>query len=167
MRVVPLIPLLAVLLLGGCPENDGRVPVTIEGETFRLELAADEASRTRGLMHRESIEPGTGMLFVFPDAEIRSFWMGHCLTDIDLIFLDPRGRITALHRMPKEPPQRADERDAAYRARMPHYWSGYPAQFAVELPPGSLDRLDLAVGEKIDLDVDRLKRLARPDDAPR
>jgi len=142
----------------------GTESVTIKGEVFALELAADEETRRDGLMGREGLDSDGGMLFVFPDSAVRSFWMGHCLIDIDIIFLDAGGRVTATHRMKKGPPQAADETLEQYERRMHRdfsYWSGFPAQFVVELQAGSLDRLDLAVEDKIILDLPRLKAMAR------
>jgi len=167
LRTLPLLMLLAGLCLSlpaGCAQASGpptHERVTIRGETFLLELAITDEARTAGLMHREEIPDDGGMLFVFPRSELRSFWMANCLIDIDLIFLDGGGRITALHRMKAEPPRREDEDDAAYQSRMPPYWSGMPAQFAIELQAGSLDRLELRLEERIELDIPRLKALAR------
>jgi uncharacterized membrane protein (UPF0127 family) len=166
-----LIVFLALLIaagLGGCGEvrsapHDGFERVTIDGETFRLELAADVQARGQGLMHREMIPEDGGMLFVFPRAEVRSFWMGYCLVDIDVLFLDPQGRITAMHQMKAEPPRQPDESRLAYERRLHRvqYWSGFPAQFAIELRGGTLDRLDVEVDDKIDLDLERLKAMVR------
>src|SRR5689334_416049 len=39
-----------------------------------LEVVSDDASRTRGLMYRNSLDDGHGMLFVFDDESERSFW---------------------------------------------------------------------------------------------
>jgi uncharacterized membrane protein (UPF0127 family) len=54
----------------------------------RVEIAADEASRARGLMYRRSLEPDRGMIFVFPATEEHSFWMHNTLLSLDMIFLD-------------------------------------------------------------------------------
>jgi len=153
-----------VACLSGCmraPATPTHEEVTIRGETFLLELAITDEARTTGLMNRDEIPADGGMLFVFPRSELRSFWMANCLIDIDLIFLDARGRITALHRMTAEPPQREDESDLDYQSRMPPYWSGVAARFAIELKAGSIDRLGLRTEERIDLDLPRLKALVR------
>lgn len=163
--ILILLLLLAASALAGCTDSGPIGPrfesITISGHTFDLELSLDEAARTEGLMYRQSIPETGGMLFVFPESEIRSFWMGNCLIDIDLIFLDARGRVTALHRMKRAEPRGEGESDFAYRNRMPSYWSNYPAQFAIELHAGWLDQLNLHVDDRIELDLDRLKELAR------
>ena len=143
--------------------DDGveRVTVEIAGESFHLELAADPGTRVQGLMGRTEIARDGGMLFVFPDVAMRSFWMKDCLTDMDIIFLDGSGRVTATHEMTMEPPRRPDESQLAYELRLPGYSSLRPAQFAIELAPGSLDRLGVRTGDLIRLDLDALKRRAR------
>ena len=149
---------------GGCanlrPASAGET-VEIAGERYTLEIAADDSSRTTGLMGREEISPEGGMLFIFRTAQVRQFWMGYCLINIDLIFLDPQGRVTATHRMKVEAPRRSDESEADYQGRLGGYGSIYPAQFAIELREGTLDRLDIQVDDRIELDLARLKALAR------
>ena len=54
----------------------------------KVEIAADDASRARGLMFRRSLEPDHGMLFVFAESEVHSFWMHDTLIALDMIFLD-------------------------------------------------------------------------------
>lgn len=141
----------------------GLEAVVISGETFYLEVAADADARARGLMGRTDIPEDGGMLFVFPDSQIQvqRFWMGHCLVDIDILFLDSQGRVTATHEMKAQEPQRSDETDAAYDQRMPRYSSRYPAQFAIELKAGSLKRLGVQIEEKVELDLPRLKAQVR------
>ncbi len=139
----------------------GTERVMLAGRAFTLEVAADEPSRTRGLGGRESIPDDGGLLFIFPDAAVRSFWMRDCLVDIDIMYLDPHGRITAIHRMTAEPPRRNEETEAAYLRRLRNYASVYPAQFAIELRAGSLDALGLRVDQKVELDLTRLKAMAR------
>ena len=96
------------------------VLVSIAGQQFNLEVVLDDVTRARGMMGRTSFTVDGGMLFIFPNAEVRSFWMKNCLIDIDLIFLDSRGTITALHEMSIEAPQENDESDWAYEQRMGH-----------------------------------------------
>ena len=147
------------------PDADEKKPkiekVVIAEQKFKLELAADPVSRAQGLMGREKLEKERGMLFVYPRAGIRSFWMMNCLIDIDLIFLDPKGRIVALHEMKKEAPQGEEETNAQYSRRLKRYPSRRNAQYGIELRKGSIKKLKLKVGQTIKLDFKRLTKLAK------
>lgn len=167
--------LLAAVPLIGCedvPPPQGYERVVIKDQTYLLELATDDKTRTKGLGERASLPENGGMLFVFKRAERRQFLMRDCLIDIDIIYLDANGRITAFHTMPKEPPRGADEGEVGdwdprkpanrrYESRLKRYSSLGAAQFVIELAGGELKDLHLKVGEKIELDTDRLKALAR------
>lgn len=135
--------------------------VMIAGETFALELAADDATRARGLMFRTEIAPHGGMLFAFPYASVQEFWMGNCWTDMDIVFVDPLGRVTATHSMTAVEPQQPGESDEEYAQRVPRYSSRLPAQFVLELAVGTAERLGIGVLDTLDLDVKRLARIAR------
>lgn len=165
-EIIVMSVLVMLLCLCGCTSSSSAPAsetVKIRGESFDLELAVDDATRERGLKHRETIPDHGGMLFVFPDdkVQVQSFWMHECVTDMDIIFLDPRGFVTAVHRMKREPARLEFESEADYEARLQKYGSGYPAQFVIELKAGSLDRLNIQVDQKIELDVARLKAFAR------
>ncbi|MAC19506.1 MAG: hypothetical protein CMJ23_07545 [Phycisphaerae bacterium] len=124
-----------------------RVGLVFKGERFDVELASTIESRGRGMGGRKTFPAGTAMLFVNPGDRVRRYWMKNCLVDIDVAFIDRFGRITAMHRMPAEPPRRPRESTASYQARLKGYPSRRPARYALELPAGDLDRLGFRVGE--------------------
>ncbi len=170
---LPRLLVLAILLLGAAgakAADEKKKPpakgpptekVVIGGERFKLEVAADRAARTKGLMGRQRIDDHGGMLFVFRTARKRSFWMKDCLIDMDLIMLDARGRIIRLHKMKREPPRQEDESVFAYERRLKDYSSNRRMQFAIELEAGSIDRLKLETGRTIRLDLRRLRKMAK------
>ena len=147
--------LLVALLLAGCGgERASRYHrVEIDGEDFRLELATTPSERYQGLSGREVIPEDGGMLFVFPYEAEQSFVMRNCPVPIDIIFLGPTGRVLATHAMRVEPPETRSNPSVYYR-------SGGRALFAIELAGGSLERLNVERGERIDLPVLELKREA-------
>lgn len=51
------------------------------------EIAADPATRARGLMFRQKVPEGEGMLFVFPAPEVHTFWMKNVPIPLDMIFV--------------------------------------------------------------------------------
>ena len=53
----------------------------------RVEIAATDESRTRGLMFRRDLPQDRGMIFVFPSTEDHTFWMHNTPLALDLIFL--------------------------------------------------------------------------------
>jgi uncharacterized membrane protein (UPF0127 family) len=159
-----VLSLLATMLAAACgpePDPSGLERIEVGGEVWAFEVAADDASRTLGLGGRESLPPGQGMLFVFPERGVRRFWMYDCLMPIDLVFLDDLGTITAVHEMPFEPPRAEGETENEYAARLPRYSSRFPVRFALEFPAGTIDRLGLEPNTRIELDAGRLKSLAR------
>lgn len=135
--------------------------VTIAGKEFTLKTALNDDTRAKGLGGVSELGEFEGMIFVFPDSAVRSFWMKDCVMDIDIAFLDPLGIVTAVHTMPKEAPRGDNESLAAYSARLKKYPSGAPAQFAIEVRPGTLTKLGIKRGSKIDLDLPRLKAAAK------
>ena len=44
-----------------------------------MEIADDPAEQTRGLMERTALGEDRGMLFVYPDERVLSFWMKNTL----------------------------------------------------------------------------------------
>ena len=158
---------LTVLALGGCDSSPPVAPgferVTIDGRDFDLELVYTEAAIEQGLKGRTSIPDNGGMLFVMRENRVQRFWMHECLVPIDIIFLDAGGRVTATHQMQVNP-RREGESDAQYQDRLRRedmYSSRHAARFAIELQGGKLDELTVGEGDLIDLDLDRLKGLAR------
>jgi uncharacterized membrane protein (UPF0127 family) len=73
--------------------------VTASGEhAFMVEIADDDAERERGLMFRPPLEDDRGMLFQFPDVAERGFWMKDTPSSLDILYIDPTGRIVSIAR---------------------------------------------------------------------
>ena len=53
----------------------------------KVELAVTEDERATGLMYREKLEKGTGMLFIFDKPEVHYFWMKNTYVPLDMIFI--------------------------------------------------------------------------------
>jgi uncharacterized membrane protein (UPF0127 family) len=62
----------------------------------RVELALTPDQQARGLMYRASMPEDVGMLFVFPETEIHSFWMKNTPLPLDMIFIDDDQEIVGI-----------------------------------------------------------------------
>jgi uncharacterized membrane protein (UPF0127 family) len=166
-KTLPALLLLVYTFIAGvgCSQPqaivDGKMDVVISGKTFTCEIVADDDSRTIGLGNHPGLAPNEAMLFSFPDSRVRSFLMRDCTFDIDIIFLDPTGRITAMHAMPVEEPKRDDESQFQYEMRLQKYSSRFNAQYAIEFIGGTLEQLGLEVGDQIALNIEALQEITK------
>mgnify|MGYP002479501223 CR=1 FL=1 len=60
---------------------------------FVVEIAADDASRSRGLMERTTLAPDAGMLFDYHRPQPVAFWMKNTPLPLDMIFIRNDGTI--------------------------------------------------------------------------
>jgi len=61
-----------------------------------VEIASRPEERNQGLMYRDHMPVGFGMLFIFEQMAPRSFWMHNTPLSLDLIFLDDGKRIVSI-----------------------------------------------------------------------
>ncbi len=108
---------------------------------LRVEIADDPAEQTRGLMGRTALGEDRGMLFVYPDEEVLSFWMKNTLIPLSIAFIASDGTIVDLQDMK---PLDDDP---------PHYVSAEPARYALEVNKGYFEKHGIKVGDRADLPV--------------
>jgi uncharacterized membrane protein (UPF0127 family) len=70
--------------------RDGR------GIAVDVEIASNDADRTRGLMFRKAMPEQAGMIFIFPEEEEHSFWMKNTFLPLDMLFIDAPGRVVGI-----------------------------------------------------------------------
>ena len=104
--------------------------------TIAIEIAEDEAAITIGLMNRRVVPELHGMLFIFPDEELRSFWMRNTYASLDIIFVNSNLEIVALH------PYTQPLSDTSYP-------STRPAQYVVEVAAGFAEKHGVQAGDGI------------------
>ncbi|MEO8135183.1 MAG: DUF192 domain-containing protein [Betaproteobacteria bacterium] len=98
------------------------IRLAIKGKTVTAEVATTNETRAKGLMHRFSLKPDNGMLFVFREPQPLSFWMKNTFVALSIAYIDEGGRILNIEDMA---PQTEDT----------HPSKG-PALFALEMKKG-------------------------------
>ena len=112
---------------------NGEAWVIFGSDTIRAEIASTPEEKQQGLMHRDSLPEKTGMLFVFEDMGIRSFWMQNTFVPLDIAFLDHEYRIVDIQQME---PQTTELHE-----------SSSPAMFALEVIQGWFEASGIQVGD--------------------
>ena len=135
-----LVALATALALHACrPSGPSAVVRTARGPvTVTLEVAQDDATRTRGLMYREHLVDGHGMLFVFGEVSDHAFWMKNTVIPLDMIFIGADGRIVGVH-------------ENATPLSLARISVGRPSKWVLEVAGGYAARAGIASGDAVEL----------------
>jgi len=148
LRIIPVSnSLIWVLLVGvlACDETKADLEVYFvradgtKTEEVEVEIVATRTSRQYGLMHRRTLGRSAGMLFLFPDAKPRSFWMKDTYLELDIIYVGEDRKVVSII---------ARAKPGSIR-RLP---SGGPAKYVLEVLGGRAEELGIAVGGTIVFD---------------
>lgn len=112
------------------------VDLTVGGVAVTAEIADTPELRGRGLMGRDSLLENHGMLFVYADEQIRSFWMRNTPLALDIAFVDGNGSIINIGTM--EP--NTDESTLSLS----------PAMYALEMAAGWFEKNDIGAGARVE-----------------
>ncbi len=90
---------------------------------IHAEVADRDATRALGLMHRTSLPPNGGMLFVFDQDAIHCMWMKNTLIPLSVAFVDAQGAILNVADMqPHSEQSHCAARPARYALEMTQGW---------------------------------------------
>jgi len=70
----------------------------LEGKTLHVEVADTAITRTQGLSGRDTLEKGTGVLFVFDTPGQYGFWMKDMNFPIDILWFDENKELVEVTR---------------------------------------------------------------------
>lgn len=111
------------------------VDLTINAAKLKAEVAADNNTRTIGLMNRFSLKPDQGMIFVFAQSEPLAFWMRNTFVPLSIAYIDSKGVIVNIVDMKPQ-----DEST---------HPSAGPAMFALEMKQGWFKERGIVAGDKV------------------
>ncbi|MCL2210683.1 MAG: DUF192 domain-containing protein [Treponema sp.] len=102
------------------------ISIEREGQTIasvKAEVARTQAQRSEGLMFREKLSDGYGMIFIFETDQILSFWMKNTLIPLSIAFIAADGRIIDIKSMyPKDENTVNSSRSCRYALEVPLGW---------------------------------------------
>jgi uncharacterized protein len=142
--------LLLALAAAGCggpetegPELLGTRKVTLPNrEQIRAEVEMDAIDMQKGMMFRDSLPRGRGMLFIHQKPDLYKYWMYQVKIPLDIIWMDPSHRIVEISS--DTPPCKTKASLCA------NYGGQQTAQYVLELGGGEARRLGLSVGQTLE-----------------
>jgi len=124
MRRAAFLLLLSVATVAPA-QQPTRAPIQLGAgmHLIRAEVADRDETRMLGLMHRTSLPPNGGMLFVFESADIHCMWMKNTLIPLSVAFVDQGGDIVNIADMqPLSETSHCAARPARYALEMKQGW---------------------------------------------
>jgi uncharacterized membrane protein (UPF0127 family) len=109
-----------------------------DGKThkFRVEVAANDADRQRGLMYRREMAADAGMIFDFGYEQPVSMWMANTYIPLDMLFITADGKVA--HVAARTVPE---SRATVSAPR--------PVRYVLELNGGTAERLSIKPGAQV------------------
>ncbi len=140
--------MLLALMCAGCnreaetPDVLGSRTVTLpNGQKIRAEVEITPQDMQKGMMFRDTIARGHGMLFIHENAGLYPYWMYQVKIPLDMIWMDTDHRIVEIA---------ADTPPCTTKASLCANYGGHQqAQFVLELGGGEARRLGLAPGQTL------------------
>jgi len=131
--------------------NSGKLAVQVleierEGQqiaSVKAEIAISQEERSQGLMYREKLPDGEGMLFIFENDQILSFWMKNTYIPLSIAYITSNGRIIDIKDLYPH-----DENSVL---------SSRSARYALEVPQGWFNRAGVGIGDRIRIEELDLK----------
>jgi len=108
--------------------------------SLQVEVASEPKDHVRGLMFREELPEEQGMLFVFEEPRVLSFWMKNTIIPLDVMFFDADGQFISFETMIP------CEKDPCKQ-----YSSEVPAVYALEVNSGFTEEQGIGDGWKMAL----------------
>ncbi|MBN2095834.1 DUF192 domain-containing protein [Candidatus Peregrinibacteria bacterium] len=118
--------------------------VTERGDVYKLkvEIADTFEQRQKGLMYRKHLDVGRGMLFVYIEPVLPSFWMKNMRFPLDIIFIGEDLRVKTIHE--KVPPCETEPCEL--------YSPSSRIRYVLEVPGGYSSLFKIKPGDRLEFD---------------
>ena len=124
--------------------NKSTVPIGTA--VYTVEIADDNLTRGKGLSGQLGLPDDHGMLFIFDNPAIQTFWMKDMLFPIDIVWISHTCIVDSI--TPDIPiPLESTEIN-----KLPRYQSDSPVKYVLEIAKGQAKIWDIKVGDSVLLD---------------
>lgn len=106
---------------------------------IEAEIAQTSEQHEHGLMFRTSLKKNSGMLFIFPNSEVRSFWMKNTFIPLTIAYFDENKKL--LEMIDMQPTKSEMIQNPIV------YPSSKPAKYALEMSLGWFQKNNIKVGD--------------------
>ena len=113
--------------------------------TIAVEIAVHDKQKQMGMMYRNEVPPGTGMLFLHQEQKYQQIWMKNTYVPLDIVWIGQNKKVLSISE--NVPPVSPDDTDATPETR-----TGY-AKYVLEIGAGEAQRLGIVKGQLLKFDL--------------
>lgn len=107
LHITTAIIVIIMVVLVSSYDSKKEIEITVGGKDLLVKVSDNEALRQKGLSGALSLRENHGMLFVFDEPDLYSFWMKDMLFPIDIIWFDENRTLVDIweNALPKSYPE--------------------------------------------------------------
>lgn len=125
--------------------TNSRMPkVCFKKTCIDVEIADSREERVRGLMFREKLEKDKGMLFIFEQEDVYSFWMENTKIPLDMMWINKNKDVVFISKNAHPCPD-----DGTCPTINPEK----SALYVLEINAGLADKIGIKVGDRVDFHI--------------
>lgn len=121
--------------------NDIEISFNTTKDKIHATKAITEHEKRKGLMYIHELKPNEGMLFIYEESKLLSFWMKNTYIPLDIIFINEDKTIDTIYKNTKPL-----DKETLYK-------SSDPVKYVLEINANKSDELNLRVGDQINFSL--------------
>lgn len=118
--------------------------ISVGSVRLSVELADSASKRKKGLGGRDSLDEGSGMLFVFQSPVKSAFWMKGVKFSLDMIWIK-ENTVVDIIKNAQAPAEDVLDSD------LPRYVPNQPIDMVLEVNAGFVDKHGIKIGDKLEI----------------